>query len=72
VNRAIEEAGKEERLLAVETSGQEAVYVFGRPATWQEFAKEFAFPLASGASTAVQQGKKYEKEAVETLKERGR
>jgi hypothetical protein len=70
VNRALETAGKSERILAVESTGQEATFVFGPPAAWQEIAKEYSFPLASGASDAVQQGKEFEKRAVETLKKR--
>jgi hypothetical protein len=70
VNRALEVAGKTERLLAVESVGQEAAYVFGPPAAWQEIAREYSFPLALDASSAVRQGKDYEKRVIETLKER--
>jgi hypothetical protein len=67
VNRALEAAGKPERLLALESSGQEVAFVFGPPAAWQEIAKEYAFPLAEGMSDAVEDGKEFEKRVIETL-----
>lgn len=69
VDRAIEVAGRKERLIPLNGWSQEATFVFGPPEAWQKVATEFAFPI-DARSSAVEKGRDYERHAIDTLKDR--
>ena len=71
VNRALADAGREERFLPLVPEDQTAAFVFGDPALLKPVAEEFHLPLGDDPNAAMKLGRDFEQRAMEALRRGG-
>ena len=72
INLALEGTGEEERFVALESEGQVAWFLFGKPEAFQKLADELYLPLGEDLNQAMRLGKEFEQRVIESLNENQR
>jgi hypothetical protein len=68
VNLALETAGQSERFIALQSRGQEAIFVFADPKAFLPIAAKYGLALADDAAQAMKKGQEFERRAIDRLK----
>ncbi len=69
INRALADAQRKQRFVALATDGQTASFVFADPELFSPLADEFHLPLGGDPNEAMNTGKAFERELIEKLKQ---
>ena len=67
INRALADAGRTPRFIALESGDQTAEFLFGDPQILTALAKKFQIPLTDDLNQAMRSGKAFEQRAIEAL-----
>ncbi len=70
LNFALANAGRRERFIGVETSGQDGTYVFADPSAFRPIAEKYSLPISKDPGAAERHGKEYERQVIDQLKSR--
>jgi hypothetical protein len=72
VDRALSDAGRSERFVALQTGGQDAAYLFGDPGAITRAAERGLILIEASSTAAMDRGQEFERLAIEHLRARGR
>jgi hypothetical protein len=69
LNKALEDGGRQERFLPLNTGDQTSMLVCMKPAMLKELAEKYYLPIGDDLMQGVQSGKAYEKRVLDKLQE---
>ncbi len=71
IHTALKDAGSTRQFHALDTGGQDAMFVFAEPGIMSEVSREFGLPLSTDLKRSEREGKEYERQVIEQLGKKG-
>lgn len=69
VNYALQDRGRDERFIGLQSDGQVAYFFFASPNEFLPFAEKYRLPLSSDAAEAIKKGKAFEADVLTGLRD---